>query len=320
MMTDEPESRKDRTTIPIRPLVNEEIDVPEEMVVAETQWVAEEYTSPADIGRQAASGLQARQANELHGLKLGPLSVILLVALAIYQVAQFGCSSELIYFETISWLAAVWAGWAISIWLLVRQPISITRAITLGGLLGWHCMLLALHQGLPPERYLVLLGCYGLMQSVASVALNLPTFRFPNEPSQPRRKRPQFGILTISVLTTGLAVVMFAARRYGQIGEDDFFTSTFFIMASLLMVSMSAIVTSHSQLWWSIGIGLVIFTATIAATLMVTLEELAQGPISNIGRSPLWFIYLSVVMLFGVILHTFGTCGKLDAQKRNSTT
>lgn len=250
------------------------------------------------------------------GLKLGPLSSVCLIAILVYQLVLRDAETELGH---CLWLATLWAGWAISTWILVRQPISVFRAVLLGLSLGWHCLLLSIVREQPAERYLLFLGCYGLMQAVASILFNLPTFRFPHETSAPDRGKPQFGILTISVVTTGMAIVMYAAKRYADIKGGDFFTSTVLIMASLLLVFIVAIVTSNyfindTLLWLALGVGSTVLTATVAAALMLAFEDLLQGPLGIAERESRGNRYFLVVTCFGVIVHFIGICGKLDAK------
>jgi hypothetical protein len=255
--------------------------------------------------------------------RLGMSSGVCLTAILLLQLALFSKANDMSNYPTLLWLAAVWSGWSIGIWVLVRQPLSLRRALSLGLLLAWHCILLSARQTQlpdqipvqPPERYLILLGFYGLMQSVASILLQLPAWRFWGEPDTASRKRYQFGILSIAMFTTGLAIILFAVRRYGDRGGDAFLSSTALVMASLLMVAMVAMLTSVSNRWHLLGLASVMVVASSAASMMEAAENLTQGYIPTPVRWDNWYVYMVVVNTFGLIMYLFGTCGRLDGRQ-----
>jgi hypothetical protein len=296
MMTDDDDSRKDQDR-PSEP--RETITVPG----------GEKLVQPPAGAPAITSALPIK-------LRIGFLTGIAVATLLLFQLALIGHRTSPTDGWTLVWLADIWATWAISIWVLVQQPISLRRATVLGVSLAWHCMLLAVNQSQPPERYLVMLGCYGLLQSVACVLFGLPAWRIGSggirRPGQP----PQFGILSLSAITAGVALVMWGTRRYRESASDGFLPGTMAVMAALLFVAMVAMLASVMERQRWVGPPAVLAAAMIAAFAMVVAESVAvRGDTPPIPDSEgLWTLYAVTDGLFGGIVYLFGVCGRGDAK------
>jgi hypothetical protein len=260
------------------------------------------------------------------GPMLGGRTVFAIVILIMLQSALASIAEESGWLFTAC-IASIWVGWAGSLWVLVRQPLKFSRVIALGLSLAWHCFLLTIRQDvrleevLPenarPEKYVTMLGCYGLMQTVSITLLNLPEWTMANEQTK-RKGKPQFGILSISVLTTGVAIVMVAANRYAQYVGSDFFTGMVLIMASLLLTSLVAITMSTSNIKIPVGASTVFIVSLGSAAVMVLVADTYSPNSALTPKSfeQLLMEYSAIVSTFGLAMFAFGRCGVADAAQK----
>lgn len=247
--------------------------------------------------------------------KFGFRSAFAFVSIGCVQVLMIDYAEDLSEITTMLWLASIWSGWANCIWLLIGQPITMLRAFMLSGAFGWHCMLFTIGREQLPERYVILLGFFGLLLSTAIIILNLPTFTMPGEkPTLAKRRTFQFSILTVSLLTTGLAVIMFAGKRYWEVSNIEFFQANSITMVLLAAVVVLSIFLSSSSGSALLGIICVLLASMLSATVMVIAEHWLLTSATRILQADTWGIYTSVVCLMGIAIYTFGRLAIADAQ------
>lgn len=246
-------------------------------------------------------------------LRLGERTVGLIVLLLGLQLGLSGRANEsLASFWMQLWVASMWAGWAIGVWILVRQPVRLRRAVALGALLGWHCLLMSGVRGEPADRYLIMLGSYGLLQSLGMTILRLPVWRLWCDTTSPARPRAQFNVFGIMLVTGGVAIVMMALRRYGPESADGFLSGT--VLITGLMVSIASWGMWGGALrrgiWWSL-LGL-----TLLATLAGVVATWAEAPASTVEFQLYWTAYTSIILMFGWMTWAAGFCGRRDANQQ----
>jgi hypothetical protein len=214
-------------------------------------------------------------------------------------------------YVTQLWLALVWAGWAVSVWTIVRQPLRMGRVFLLGASLGWHCIMLGVVMERPAERYLVMLGSYGLLQATAALLLNLPAWSRPPRDNTPvaMRAKHQFGILGVIVLTTGVAIVLFAARRYAALGEDQFLSGAVSVTGLLCVIAIAAMQFSYHRWGRWLGVPALLLMSGLVALAMALLEKVPSGLL--VFRDLVW-IYGAIVSQFAIAIFVVGVCGYLD--------
>jgi hypothetical protein len=163
----------------------------------------------------------------------------------------------------------------------------------------------------PAERYMVMLGSYGLLQATAAMLLNLPnwTRALPTDEARRNSPRHQFGILGIIVLTTGVATVLFASRRYAVQGGEEFLSGAVSVSALLCSVAVAAILLSSHRWGRWFGVPVIGLLAWLVAIAMAYLEEVPSGLL--VFRDLVW-IYGSIVCPFGIAVFLVGICGHLD--------
>lgn len=245
--------------------------------------------------------------------RLGPLAVLYGIVLILAQLVLVPRSDpQLLDSASHVWLATVWAGWSAAVWVLVRPPLTLWRIGALGLLLAWHCMLLAVARGEPAERYLIMFGGLGVLQATAAMLLRLPRWTTGRREDGPSEPRPgQFGILNLIVLTTIVALVLLAVRRYGDAGGEAFLPGTAIALALLTLIASSAIAAATLQRWRAALLPLMILLAAAASALLAS-RELSAGGARSFGDY--WAVYLTILGSFGLLVFGFGQCGRIDAQ------
>lgn len=246
--------------------------------------------------------------------RLGPLAVLYALLLIVAQVVLVPRADPLLM-EVSShiWLATIWAGWSAAVWVLVRPPLTLWRSGILGLLLAWYCMLLALMRDQPAERYLIMFGGYGVLQSAAAMLLRLPRWTTGRGASGDAEPRPgQFGIFNLVVLTTVVALVLLAVRRYADAGGEGFLLGTAIAAALLTLIAASAIAAATLPRWGVAMLPLMIIVAAAAAAILAS-RELAVGGSREFAEY--WRIYLAIFGGFGLLVFGFGQCGRIDAEQ-----
>lgn len=249
-------------------------------------------------------------------LRPGPLTGLTCLAIVVLQLTLgTGRAPDETLWRTQAWLGSIWALWATSLWILVRQPLTLLRVVLLGISLGWHCALLGLVMARPPERCLILLGSYGVLQTTAAIMLGLPQWqslrrgasrnRAENRPAPPR----QFGILSIVVLTAAVALVLVSARRYGDVAGEGFISGSISASSLLCIVGIAAMATSASPRGRLIGLPLIVILSGVIAAILGLMEDLTPNRLSY---REFWSIYVSIVLHFASLIYLVGVCGYLD--------
>ena len=154
------------------------------------------------------------------------------------------------------------------------------------------------------------LGCYGLLADGLDHAAESAAV-VDGKRAVKRKRKPQFGILSISVLTTGVAIVMVAANRYAQQIGNDFLTQIILVMASLLLTSLVAIATSTSKINLVTGAFVVISVSLVSAALMVFIDDNHNPGSSPASATPLVLSYCEIVSTLDS-RHPFGRCGMAE--------
>lgn len=246
--------------------------------------------------------------------RLGPLAVLYALLLVIAQVVLVPRADPLLL-ETAShiWLAAVWAGWSAAVWVLVRPPLTLWRSGILGLMLAWHCMLVALMRDEPAERYLIMFGGYGVLQSIAAMLLRLPRWTTGLGAGDDAEPRPgQFGIFNLVVLTTVVALVLVAVRRYADAGGESFLPGTVIAVSLLTLIAASAIAAATLQRWGVAMLPLMIIVSAAAAAILASRELTVGG---DREFTDYWRVYVTILGSFGLLVFGFGQCGRIDAEQ-----
>jgi len=213
------------------------------------------------------------------------------------------------------WVGLMWGGWAISLWVLLSPPLSLGRSLSLGCCLAWHVCWMSLIRELPPTRYLILFGSFGILLAVLGIFAPLPAWSWGRTaPLATDRRPPQFGILTILVVTTAVALLMFAVRSYIEDLDDPFLSGTGLVAILLATVGWVAMLSSRTPRGIWLGPLVLIPTSGIAAWLLATIESATANPTSG----DLWSSYQLILTVYGMSLWFFGTCGRWDAEIHHS--
>ncbi len=248
-------------------------------------------------------------------LRPGPLTWLACLAIVVLQFALgTGKAPDESTWRTQAWLASVWAFWAISLWILVRQPLSLKRVVLLGISFGWHCAMLGLVMGRPPERCLILLGSYGVLQTTAATLLGLPQWQnLSSDSKNPADFRPapprQFGILSIVVLTAVVALILVSARRYADVAGVGFISGSISALSLLCIVGIAAMATSASSKGRLFGLPLILILSAVVAAILGMMEDLTA---TSLSYSEFWWIYCSIVLQSASLIYLVGVCGYLD--------
>lgn len=262
--------------------------------------------------KAAAKPAPALSDNDTPGPQLGGLTALAILALLVLQLGiARDLQPDVSSYLTQLWLALVWAGWGVSVWTIVRQPLRMGRVFLLGASLGWHCIVLGVVMERPAERYLVMLGSYGLLQATAALLLNLPEWSRPSRGNTPLAARPkrQFGILGVVILTTGVAIVLFAARRYAALGEDEFLSGAVSVTGLLCVIAIAAMQFSYHRWGRWVGIPALLLMSGLVALAMALLEKAPSDLL--VFRDLVW-IYGAIISQFGIAIFLVGVCGYLD--------
>ncbi|WP_164103914.1 hypothetical protein [Candidatus Laterigemmans baculatus] len=244
--------------------------------------------------------------------RLGWLSGLSLTALAVFQLAAIpGEDPTLSHFASQVWLAWVWAGWSAAVWILAGPPYALGRVAGLAGLLAWHCGIMYLAREQALERYVIMFAGFGVLQATAGVLLRLPRWSW-GKSGAPRQG--QFGILSLLVLMSSVALVSWATRRYGDAGGEYFLQGAVLILLLLAAVAAHAIAatTARASYGKALLTVLMILSAAASAVAMAWLETIARegGDVLEF-----WNSYFTINATFALTLYALGHCGQLDAER-----
>lgn len=256
--------------------------------------------------------------------RLGWLSGLALLALAVAQWAGVPANDPALE-NPLShvWLATIWAGWAVSVWITIQPPLNLWRIAAAGVLLASHCSIMELARQQPIERYVIMFAGFGVFQVTAAVLLRLPRWKLPGqrEPvrdsgQSPTPRHGQFGILCLLVLMTVVAGVLWAARSYGDAGGEHFLNGAVVILLMLAVVAVNAIAAATVRRWGA-ALGLLMFLVAAASAAVMARQEIVAAGGGDFAD--FWKIYFTIEVSFGMILYVIGICGRIDATAKPQT-
>ena len=254
---------------------------------------------------------------------LGPrtgMMIVLVVALQL-GLADFAARDRrsVVLFSPAFWLALSWiatmrAGWAISIWMVFRQPIHVGRIVVLSGLFLWHSLLMAMVTGDRAERAFLVLGIFGLLQIMLMSVVAFPVWRKWGEPLPTAAPRRQFSILSMMVLTTLVAGGLVALRRYNAEAPQFFLPGHFLMSGLLLPVSACAFKYGAGMNSTGLSLGIVTLVAAAASVIASCERHLMLGQPVDIMLQ----IYTGFFCLFGWWIWAMVRCGRADSSQQRS--
>jgi hypothetical protein len=241
-----------------------------------------------------------------------PLPALWLIACFVLQLALANRGAETTVDPVCwAWLGSMWAGWAGCVWISSSIRNSFLKFAFLAMVVGWHADWMAVTREQPMLRYLVMLGGYGVTQTILFRLLRVPDWSlgpFRLIPTDDRKG--QFSILELLLLTTVMAVLITAAKRYEPPGGQVFWfgspvvclaLSTIATLCSLAMVSPTR--SSRVQLAVSAVAAVTLGSATIA--WVETQND------SGVVMRDLWMAYFGICGIFSVIFTVLAACGRL---------
>ena len=134
------------------------------------------------------------------------------------------------------WLGTVWAGWSASVWISTAIQRPLYRLLLLFASWLWHATLLSGHSHEPLLRYALLLGAYGIVQSIGMLLCKVPSWQAgPLRLSLAPTTR-QFTILDLLLLMTALAALIAGIKRYSPPGGGGFWIGLPVVFLMLLIL------------------------------------------------------------------------------------
>jgi hypothetical protein len=257
-------------------------------------------------------------------LRWGPrTSLLAAVLLALQLYLCYFAQGSILSAAMQIWVAAMWAGWSASVWVLVRQPMRIGRVLILGAALAWHCLLMGVARGQPAERYFIMLSSFGILQTLLATVLHLPVWQSWREPATRLPPRAQFNIISLIVITTIVAGMMVAIRRYGPQVDDRFLPGTLVVTSSLVMVATLAMIVGSRRRGYLLGLPLVTAAGLVAAAIAAASEPTDIPPSRESAAGSLvfndfWLIYGTIIVCFGWLLWGLAACGRADALQKQT--
>lgn len=257
-------------------------------------------------------------------LRWGPrTSLLAAVLLALQLYLCYFAQGSILSAAMQIWVAAMWAGWSASVWVLVRQPMRMGRVLILGAALAWHCLLMGVARGQPAERYFIMLSSFGILQTLLATVLHLPVWQSWRESATRLPPRAQFNIISLIVITTIVAGMMVAIRRYGPQVDDRFLPGTLVVTSSLVMVATLAMIVGSRRPGYLLGLPLVT-AAGLAAAAIAAASEPTDIPASrepaagSLVFNDFWLIYGTIIVCFGWLLWGLAACGRADALQKQT--
>ncbi len=210
------------------------------------------------------------------------------------------------------WLGTVWAGWSASLWMstVVRGPLY--RLLLLSALWLWHAMLLSGHSHEPLLRYALLLGSYGVVQSIGWLLCKVPPWlagplRLGLTPS-----KRQFTTLDLLLLMTAVAAFIAGTRRYAPPGGSEYWVGLpiIFLMLLLLWVLIVGSVNAASR---AIRVMLALMVSvSVVAGAYATAEVESRLNFKPVAQSLPFHMMLYISFSGWTML--LATIGKLEAR------
>lgn len=141
-------------------------------------------------------------------------------------------------------LGTVWAGWSASVWMTTAMPRPVYRLLLLFALWLWHATLLSRHSHEPLLRYALLLGAYGVVQSIGLLLYKLPSWQAGPLRLASRPTRHQFTTWDLLLLMTALAAFIAGSRRYSPPGGSGYWVGLpviFFVLLTLWVMVVGSV-------------------------------------------------------------------------------
>lgn len=215
------------------------------------------------------------------------------------------------------WLGAVWSGWGAAVWYSSRwSGRPLLRIVFLVGIFAWHSFMMAVTNNETTVRYIVMLGGYALIQSVAFRWAAIPAWR-----STGRRHRVnagqfgplvgepaerQFGIGDLIAITTMVAILITAAKAYNQWSTDYHWWGLFVGESVLLSVALLSVLGGLAR---HVVVQVALFVLALGvgvggAMLIEVFENLVAG-VNQTRQTSIWPIYALLMATFSILMFSF---------------
>ncbi len=210
------------------------------------------------------------------------------------------------------WLGTVWAGWSASLWMstAVRRPLY--RLSLLFALWLWHATLLSSSSHEPLLRYALLLGSYGVVQSIGWLLCKVPSWM-----ASPLRLgvapiRRQFTTFDLLLLMTAVAAFIAGTRRYSPPGGSEYWIGlpVIFLMLLILWVLIVGSVNATSRAM-RVTLALMV-SVSVAAGAFATAEVESRLNFKPALQSLLFHMMLYISFAAWTML--LATIGKLESK------
>jgi hypothetical protein len=289
---------------------------PDEMGVRQRESVTTE-TSHLRSAYIPASPSEEHIADEVDVAMRPVFFVLWVVAVVTLQMAGFVYQPllppENLYVFSV-WLGVVWSGWGAAIWFSSRwSSRPLLRVIFLIGIFAWHGFMMAVTNNETAARYIVMLGGYALIQSVAFRWAAIPTWRSfvwsvqgklgQSGPPASGSARRQFGIGDLIAITAMVAILITAAKAYHKWSTDYHWLGLFVGESVLLLVALLSVLGGLAR---RLALQLALFVSALAVGVGGSmLIEVFENLVGVGNPTSIWPIYAILMVTFSILMFSF---------------
>ncbi|QDS92116.1 hypothetical protein FF011L_08520 [Roseimaritima multifibrata] len=220
----------------------------------------------------------------------------------------------------VFWLAAMWSGLSISVWVTVQGNAVNWRHLVLLAAFAWHVYWMTAITGEPVSRYFLSMGSLVLLQFASATVLGLTGWRIPafesstEQRDSPSSLRRQFGITTLLVLTLLSAAWLSANKQFGSAEWQDYGEITFLVMTMILVnfaMQRALLGTPRTTPWWDA----LLLLGTLLSSLL-GIGAFTSWVYEPPERSTVQIVLVNIFLLYAGAIAVTAFCGRVDRNVR----
>jgi hypothetical protein len=216
------------------------------------------------------------------------------------------------------WVGTMWAGWAGCVWLASAFARFWQKALVISLAMAWHALVMSIVRGEPTVRYVIMLGGYGVVQSVMFRFLRVPTWAANDfRLIAPESLRRQFAIFELLFLTTISAVLITAVKRYEPPSGQAFFIGLPFIYVAFVTTAtlcVHAVTSRRRFIRQACACG--VLASIVFGSLLIA--ELEQWLVPTMPLTYTWMPYYAIHATFAAAFIVLAVCGTSKSMRTSN--